>query len=100
MATVKITIKKARVAHRGHDGCSLKVKKGKRCTVFKPVLHQQDIGDKGKNRFTLAVSRLQDGKYEAVIHASKKGHNSPTVTLKFTILRRLHHHKHRAGHHR
>ena len=100
MATVKITIKKARAAHRGHVGCSLKVDKGRLCTVFKPVLHQQDIGDKGKNRFTLAVSRLQDGKYEAVIHASKKGHNSPTVTLKFTILRRLHHHKHRSGHHR
>lgn len=95
LATVKITVKRARPAHVGASGCSLKAHHGKRCTVWKPVMRQMDIGHKGHNRLELAVSRLPHGNYEAVIHASKKGHNSPTVTLRFTILRRPHHHKHK-----
>ncbi len=83
-ASVTVTVTRKAHGHRAHHKCSLRAKRGAKCTVrIKRVLHLP--GGRGANAFKLHLAKLPRGSYKATLRASAGGLRSSAVSARFTI---------------
>jgi polyvinyl alcohol dehydrogenase (cytochrome) len=87
-ATLIVTITDLRRGHVSHRRCLARAHHGKSCVARVTLLRLRFHAHKGRGRFKLSLRHLAPGRYTALIHATDSaGARSPTVRIKFTILR-------------